>query len=328
MAITVRCFTYNDMPTVIAQLNKDREGSYEYRLLTDKTFRSWLQQGRLRILVAEKNGQFLGSSGYNDSFWGEEISWLITPDDEDRKIAEAALLEGVEKYVRKGMLFVALEEGSPDIEEWSQRNFKLEGGMYHMVAKLRTERTLPSIPEGVVVRSLRKDEEKAFVKAVNMGFQNERVKIGDIRKWKEESPPFDEEWVSVADINDKIVSVVVGKPDSWYNKSFKGNRGYLGPASTLHEHRGKNLASALTVRAMNFLLAKGMDSVALYTSEQNAASFALLKRIGFEVSHHWRFMRKYLTNPNPIRLQRSVADPAYQRVSCGVNRDNSNSCVK
>jgi len=247
--------------------------------------------------VAEKNGQFLGSSGYNDSFWGEEISWLITPDDEDRKTAETALLERVEKYVRKGMLFVALDEGSPDIEEWNQRNFKLEGGMYHMVAQLRTERTLPSIPGGVVVRSLRKEEEKAFVEAVNMGFQTERVKIGDIRKWKEESTPFDEEWVSVAEINDKIVSVVVAKPDSWYNKSSKGNRGYLGPASTLPEHRDKNLVSALTVRAMNFLLAKGMDSVALYTSEQNAASFALLKRIGFEVSHHWRFMRKHYDEP-------------------------------
>jgi ribosomal protein S18 acetylase RimI-like enzyme len=297
MAITVRCFTYKDMPKVIEQLNRDREGSYEHRPLTDETFRSWLQKGRLRILVAERDGQFLGSAGYNDGHWGEEISWLITPDDEDRKTAETALLERVEKYVIKGMLFVALDEGSQDIEEWSQRDFKLEGGLYHMVAKLRNERTLPNIPEGVVVRSLRKDEGKAFVEAVNMGFQTERVKIGDIPKWKEESPPFDEEWISVAEINDKIVSVVVAKPDVWYNEFFKGNRGYLGPASTLPEHRGKNLASALTVRAMNFLLAKGMDSVALYTSEQNAPSRSLLKRIGFEVSHHWRFMRKHYDKP-------------------------------
>lgn len=297
MTITVRCFIYNDMPKIVAQLNKDRGGSYEYCPLTNETFRSWLQQGRLRILVAERDGRFLGSAGYNDGYWGEEISWLVTLDDEDKKTAETVLLEQAEKCVRKDMLFVALDEGSPGIKEWSKRGFRLEGGLYHMVARLCNERTQPNIPKGVVVRSLKRDEETAFVEAVNVGFQSERVKMGDIQKWKEESPPFDEDWISVAEIDARIVSVVVAKPDTWYNESFEGTRGYLGPATTLLECRGKNLASALTVRAMNFLLTEGMDSVALYTSEQNTASFSLLKKIGFEVRHHWRFMRKHFDKP-------------------------------
>jgi RimJ/RimL family protein N-acetyltransferase len=45
---------------------------------------------------------------------------------------------------------------------------------------------------------------------------------------------------------------------------------------------------------MNFLFENDMQSVALYTGEQNVASVALLKRLGFEFGHHWKFMRKIL----------------------------------
>jgi RimJ/RimL family protein N-acetyltransferase len=45
---------------------------------------------------------------------------------------------------------------------------------------------------------------------------------------------------------------------------------------------------------MNFLFEKGMNSAALYTSEQNVASVTLLQKIGFKIGHHWKFMRKNL----------------------------------
>jgi ribosomal protein S18 acetylase RimI-like enzyme len=147
----------------------------------------------------------------------------------------------------------------------------------------------------VALRSLRLHEEKEFVETVNAGFGWERVRAGDVQRWKIESPPFDEEWIQIAEVNGTMVSVVVAKPDMYYNGFFNGRRGYLGPAATLPEHRSKNLASALTVRAMNFLLEKGMESVALYTGEQNLSSMALLRKLGFRISHHWQFMRKNLS---------------------------------
>ena len=98
---------------------------------------------------------------------------------------------------------------------------------------------------------------------------------------------------SLADFEGKIVSVVVSRRDLEYNRYFKAKRGYLGPAGTLPEFRGKGLASALTRRAMNFLYEKGMDSVALYTSENNAASIALLRKLGFKIRHNWKFLYKY-----------------------------------
>lgn len=67
---------------------------------------------------------------------------------------------------------------------------------------------------------------------------------------------------------------------------FQWQERLRGTAETLPERRGKNLASAPTVRAMSFLFEKGMESVALYTSEQNLSSMALLQKLGFKISHH------------------------------------------
>jgi len=85
----------------------------------------------------------------------------------------------------------------------------------------------------------------------------------------------------------------VAKPDVGYNRFFNAQRGYLGPAATLREHQGRNLASALTVRAMNSLFEQGMDSVCLYTIETNVPAITLLRKIGFEIGHNWKFIHKH-----------------------------------
>lgn len=77
-------------------------------------------------------------------------------------------------------------------------------------------------------------------------------------------------------------------------------RGYLGPAATLPEFRGRGLASALTQKAMNFLFVKGMDSVALYTGERNKPSVHLLKKLGFRVGHHWKILVKRLRTTGSV----------------------------
>jgi len=161
-----------------------------------------------------------------------------------------------------------------------------------MHMRLAGLKTIPKIPEGVLLRSLKPEEENEFVQLVNTGFEYERIRPGDIQKWKTENPPFDEEWIHIAESNGKLVSVVVAKPDVGYNRFFNAKRGYLGPAATLHEYRGRNLASALTVNAMNSLFEKGMDSVCLFTLETNVPSVKLMRKIGFEIGHSWKFMHK------------------------------------
>jgi ribosomal protein S18 acetylase RimI-like enzyme len=139
---------------------------------------------------------------------------------------------------------------------------------------------------------LRADEEEEFVQAVNRGFGWKRVERGGLETWKVEDPPFTEEWVQVAEVNGRIVSVVVAKPHTDSIKYLHLNKGHLGPAATLPEFRNKHLASALTTQAMNFLHKKGMDSVILGTSEQNVSSIALLRSLGFQVENVRKTLRK------------------------------------
>ncbi len=292
MPITIREFICKDLPIVVKLINEDAEGSYEFYPYDEDRFGFWVQGGKLKILIAEEQGHACGSVAYDDGYWGEEIQWLITPEQRNRKLVEETLLKEAERFVKRGTVFTAVDADSPKIANWMHYGYKLEGGLYHMTAALNSIKPLLPIPDGITLRSLKHGEEKELVESVNIGFGTERLKVGDLDKWKNESPPFSEDWVQIAEANSEIVSVVVAKPDAWFNKSFNARRGYLGPASTIPEYRSKNLASALTVLAMNFLLEKGMDAVALYTSEQNVASISLLQKIGFKTGHHWRFMRK------------------------------------
>lgn len=292
MTFKIRGFTEKDLPTLVKLLNKAYEKAYEFTPYTEDGLKSWIQEGKLQILMAEKDGETVGSVAYHDGHWGEEIQWLAVSDIPQRKSAENELVKQAEKYVKRQVVFTAVDVGSPRIDEWIERGYKAEGGLYHMIARLDGIKSLLRVPDGIILRSLKPNEETKLVDAVNAGFGWERLKIGIIERWKSECPPFSEEWVHVAEHNQKIVSVVASRPDTEYNEFFNGKRGYLGPATTLQEYRGRNLASALTCRAMNFLFAQGMNSVALYTSEQNIPSIALLRKLGFTIGHHWKFMRK------------------------------------
>jgi ribosomal protein S18 acetylase RimI-like enzyme len=298
MPFRIRHFSDADISALVRLLNEALGKSYEFTPYTDERLRSWIQEGRLKIFIAEENDQIIGSAAYNDGHWGEEVEWLVVPESPNRRIVEKSLVEEVEKCVKRGAVFTSVDAESPTINDWIKRDYRAEGGLYHMVVRLDGLKPLPKVPEDIILRNLNPNEEKELVEAVNAGFGWERLKMGIVQTWKTENPPFSEEWVHVADSNNKIVSVVASRPDTRHNESFDGKRGYLGPATTLVEFRGKNLASALTVQAMNLLFEKGMDSVALYTAEQNVPSVILLRKLSFEIEHHWKFMRKNLQPKN------------------------------
>ena len=294
MTVRIRTFKEPDLPFIFELLKaSDGEQRLIYIHYGDGNLLSWLQKRRIEVLVAEDNCEIIGSAAYNDGFWGEEIEWLIVCETPNRKIVEDMLFREAEKYVKRGTVFTSVNLGSPKAEEWMQRGYFPNGGLNYMVTKLAGLKALPKIPDGVLLRSLRPEEEKEFVQLVNAGFGFERVKLGDIQKWKTESPPFDEQWIHVAEIDGKLVSVVVAKPDTGHNTFFEAKQGYLGPAATLQEHRCSNLASALTVRAMNCLFTQEMGSVCLFTSQKNVPSITMLRKIGFEIEQTWNFMFKH-----------------------------------
>ena len=292
MTVEVRDFTEEDLSALVKLLNEMNKGSYEYVSLTEDDVRVRIHEGKFRTVIAQEDGEAVGSVTYNAGFWGEEIRWLVVQERPDRRLIENLLVSQAEKWVQGETVFTSVDAGSSRISDWAERGYKPEGGLYQMMARLEHVRPLPSVPEGVAIRSSRSEEEKKVVETVNSVFGWERLKQGFIERGKVESPPFDEEWVHLAVLGDRILSVVVAWPAAKYNEFFGGRRGYLGPAATVPEFRSKKLASALTVRAMNFLFEKGMDTAVLHTSELNVPSVTLLTNIGFEVGHHVKFLRK------------------------------------
>ncbi len=289
MEFRIRGFRDGDLSGLVELLNDVYRGSYEFIPFNEGKLRLEIVERKLAVLVAEEKGAVLGCVAYGRSPWGMEIEWLAASEENIRD----ALVEEVEKNV-DGEVFTAVAVGDPMMNFWVRHGYKAEGGLYHMVARIDGVKPLPEIPAGTVIRSLKLGEEKRLIEVVNSAYGWERMRDGSVARWKTEHPPFNEEWVHVAEIGGKIVSAVVSRPDTEYNEFFRAKRGYLGPAATLPDYRSKNLASALTRRAMNFLYEKGMDSVGLYTAEQNTPSVMLLRKLGFEVGHQWKFMRKTL----------------------------------
>jgi ribosomal protein S18 acetylase RimI-like enzyme len=244
--------------------------------------------------VAEDDGLVVGVIGTHVDDRGEDIHWLAARKGPQRKVVRDMLVSEAERNAKGESIMTMTDEGNPEIKQWEIRGYVLEPGFQRMTAELRGPTRVPEVDGEIVLRTLRPDEEAKFVETVNAGFGWERLKVGDLQTWKNEDPPFDEGWVQVAEAARRIVSVVVAKPDTNYNKYMHRRMGYLGPATTLPEFRNKHLASALTARAMNLLYEKGMDTVRLGTNEKNVSSIALLTSLGFHVENRRKILRKKL----------------------------------
>jgi len=295
MNVGVRSCGSVDIAFIAGLYNKARHGSYEFVPFNVETLQKSIQEKKLRILIAEIDGQIVGSAACRSSSRGEEIEWLLTAEGPDRRAMEDTLVEEIEKRAASDTITASVDSESMEIGEWVRRGYAPQGGMYQMIAGLDRPRPVPPALPGTTMCSLAPERVQEFIEMVNEGFGRKRLEEDAVRRWKTELPSFSEDWIHVAQSEGKIVSVVVAKPDVKYNSQYRGRRGYLGPAATLSEHRGKGFASVLTCRAMNFLLEKGMDSVSLHTSELNVPSLTLLKKIGFRAAHNWKFLRKNLS---------------------------------
>jgi ribosomal protein S18 acetylase RimI-like enzyme len=295
MTIQISGSTNNHMPTIVRLLNQEYSNSYEFIPFDEERVLSQIRRRRLKILVAEENGKVLGliaTHSHEDS--EEDVSWLAASKEHNQIAIENMLVNELEKNVKADTISTSIDEENPRITNWINRGYTLQPGFQRMSAKLNSLKPIPQVAEGTNLRSLRPDEEKELVGAMNTGFGWQRLEPGDLETWKSEDPPFSEDWVQVAEVDETIVSAVVAKPDTDCVKYLHLKRGYLGPAATLPEFRNKHLGSALTARAMNFLFEKGMDSVRLGTSEQNVSSIALLHSLGFQVDIVRKILRKKL----------------------------------
>lgn len=297
MTIQVSELANKDLPIIARLLNEQYKGSYEFIPFSDEKILSEIRKRGLKVLVARENHKVLGVIGthtHAEEQLEEHISWLAAREGHNQRIIENTLVNEIEKNAKGSIVSTMVEEGSPRIDDWINRGYVLYLGFQQMSAKLDGLKPIPELAEGIRLRSLRPDEEEKLVAVVNAGFGWQRLEPGVLETWKSEDPLFNEDWVQVAEIGERIVSAVVAKPDTDYMKYLHFKRGHLGQAATLPEFRNKHLASALTAKAMNFLFEKGMNSVRLGTSEQNISSITLLRSLGFQVDIVRKALRKEL----------------------------------
>jgi ribosomal protein S18 acetylase RimI-like enzyme len=278
-------------------LNEEYKETYEFIPFNEERVLSQIRRRDIKILVAEENWKVLGLIGTHSEEHGEKnIRWLAVDKGDNRAAIEDMLVKEIEKRTEGDTVTTMVDEGSPRIIDWVRRGYVQEPGYQRMSAKLDGLKPIPQIPTGFKLRSLRPGEEEELVSVVNTGFGWQRLELGDLETWRSEDPPFNEEWIQVAEAGKKIVSTVVAKPDTEYNRYMHLKMGYLGPAATLPEFRNQHLGSALTARAMNLLFEKGLETVRLGTAEKNVSSIALLRSLGFQVDNVRKILRKKLKN--------------------------------
>jgi ribosomal protein S18 acetylase RimI-like enzyme len=302
MAIQISKFADKHLATVIRLLNDEYANSLDFIPFDEKRIKSSIRRRDLMLLVAEETDKAKGLIGTHPEENREvSIHWLAADQTPDRKTVADMLVKEIEDNAPGETVSTALDQKDPRIDEWIDRGYAISPGWLQMSAKLDSLKSIPKIAKDVELRTLEPGEEEELITVMNAGFGWQRLKPGTIENWKSEDPPFTEDWVQIAEIEGRIVSAVVAKPDTDYNNCFHKKRGNLGPAATLTEFRNRHLASALTTQAMNILLENGMDSVRLGTSELNVASRALLKSLGFQIIATTKVMRKRLKTNSKVR---------------------------
>lgn len=292
MSVRVRGCEDRDVKKLVRLFNAAWKENYEFMPLTEDDVRERMNLDKSIMLLAEDEGRIVGSATYSDGYWGEEIRWIAVADATDPTLVKDALRFEVEKRVKGASVFTMVDSESSEIRDWIEKGYAQDGGLYQLVARLDQVRLVPPVPDGIALRNMASDEEADVVSTVDRVFGWERLKPNFVERGKIDSPPFDETWVQVAELGGKMLSVVVAWPAVKFNHYFGAKRGYLGPAATVPEFRSKKLASALTVRALNVLFQNGISEAVLHTSERNLPSVNLLKNIGFEVMHDFKFLRK------------------------------------
>jgi ribosomal protein S18 acetylase RimI-like enzyme len=296
----IRALGWNGLQTIIELLNADFDPAEGYPPYSFESLSHDLHGKDVTIWVLEENsGAVEGAIVCVTRRWGKEIYAIGAKGDTNKNAIEDALVFQAETQARgegEESLYV-MADRKKEIEKWKGRGFLEKDGIFQMVAPLGAIEPIPNLSEPVMFRSLRKGEEPVLVEVVNRSFGWERLQLGCLDSWRECDSSFDEGWVQVAEVSGKVVSAVVAMRDKEYNDYFGKSRAYLGPAATLPEFRGKNIASALTRKAMNFLIERGMESALVYVWSDNLPSLAVLRGLGFETEKYHTLLSKELKKP-------------------------------
>jgi len=290
----IRPYHEEDLPQLARLWNEARRGSYEFIPYAAERLREELERAASILVAADEQGRIEGFALLRQGWYGEGIELCVRSGLGARELdVKERLLSAIEGETETGELTAVVDtEDRERLEFFASRGYEPEGSLYQMMIELDRPKPMPSVPSGYLLRSLRPDEEEALIRVVNTAYQGERLRPGVLKRWQEEDPAFKPEWIQVAEHQGRLVAAVVARTDREFNLHYKAKRGYMGPAATLPEHRGRGLNKALTVRALDLLREQGLERACLYTWSGNAAALRVLRSLGFQVGHEWKILEK------------------------------------
>jgi mycothiol synthase len=161
---------------------------------------------------------------------------------------------------------------------------------------------LPPLPDGIDVRAVEPDHLLAFWRADVEAFRDHWGGGDDseeaFRRYQD-SPNFDPSLWVVAWAGSEIAAGVVNSIYPQENEATGRRRGWLDSVFTRRPWRRRGVASALIVRSLHVLAARGMEAAALGVDADNpTGALRLYEAFGFAVSERSTAYRKPLDGPS------------------------------
>lgn len=295
----LRRYVKNDLPVLIEIANENYNDygdffyAYEFVPYSEETFRSRVVRRCPTVLVAEDQG-VEGFITLFQAHWGDGIGILCVKKSTRRREIENLLISRIEKEAKSGRIVVTLTSGSAGIPLFQKKGYEIYGGLYHMTADLKDAYQIPELDKGITLRSLAAGEEEMLTRIFHPLTRGRGFQPGFLETWKEMDPFLTRDWIHVAEMDGKIVSVACTRREYEYNKHFNTKRAAIGPLITVPEYRRKGLAKALMWRGLNFFIKQKIETATLEVLEDNLPAVNLYKSLGFKLRHHWKFLRKHL----------------------------------
>jgi ribosomal protein S18 acetylase RimI-like enzyme len=292
MKISIREYKESDLSILTKLLNEnymhynDFYYSHEFIPYNEGMFDSKIVKNNL-IFVA-KTQEVLGFIALNKANWDNRIGIISVKPSIHQQEVENLLISHLESKVDTGRITITLTSKSPRIVSFKDNGYQTIGGLYHLTRTLTKIPSSPKLAKHVSLRSLEKEETLAQAFKI-ITYRNTNNLLKD---WKETDPNFTLEWIHVAEIKGKIVSVVCTRTDHKYNKHFQARRGKIGPLATLPEYRERGIAKALMCKALNFFTSQKLDIASLKVIENNLSAQNLYRTLGFKTKQKWKFLRK------------------------------------
>jgi mycothiol synthase len=246
--------------------------------------------------VAVVDGSVVGYADAGDASSGGKIVWL---DVRAQGEAAGALLDFAEGRGRElAADGASMKAWSPEENaDWrgllESRGFEFDHYSFRMCIDLGEEAPEPQWPDGVTVRTYRREDEQAVYAAHQDTFSEEpdfsRDPFEDWVAWSYREP-FDPQLWFLAEAGEDLVGICLGRPEGGGDPDL----GWINILGVRKAWRGRGIGQALLLHAFAEFRKRGKPRVGLGVDGKNAGAIRLYERAGMKTERAFVWYQRTL----------------------------------